>query len=210
MNIEKHINTKPCPSSTPFQSVLTGPLQKSWCFVAAIIVSFFLSIFVSHSIWHFLLSCVCYLPLDPICIVTEVITHSPCLLIQINPHVDGFHKPAISHHCTLLSGVFCFALLIWPAVILSVFCALCHGEYPYLTQLIRPFILMEFTLSPPAFSLTKTELFARVVGGVERQNASNKLLWLAGTASPRCHFPLLKVINALRVKPTGLDHEKVK
>lgn len=105
-----------------------------------------------------------------------MITHSPCLLIQIKPHVDGFHMPAISHRHTLLSGVFCFVLLIWPAVILSVFCALCHGEYPYLTQLIRPFILMEFTLSPPAFSLTKTELFARVVGGVGRQSASNKLL----------------------------------
>lgn len=59
---------------------------------------------------------------------------------------------------------------------------------------------MEFTRCLPAFSLTKTELFARVVGGVERQNASNKSLWLTGPESTRCHFPFPKVINALRVK----------
>lgn len=62
----------------------------------------------------------------------------------------------------------------------SVFCALCHGEYQYLTRLIRPFILMEFSLSAaapaegPVFSLSETELFARAVGGAGRQIASSK------------------------------------
>lgn len=77
-------------------------------------------------------------------------------------------------------------LLISPAVMLSVFSALCHSEYQYLTQLIRPFILMEFTLSLPVFSLSKTELFASLVGGAERQTASNEIV----VADRLCQYSL--------------------
>lgn len=34
---------------------------------------------------------------------------------------------------------------------------------------------MEFTLGLPVFSLSKTELFALLVGGAERQTASNEI-----------------------------------
>lgn len=54
------------------------------------------------------------------------------------------HHP--SSYCLGPFSLSCWYDPLYAPVMLSVFCALCHGEYPYLTQLIRPFILMEFSL----------------------------------------------------------------
>lgn len=79
----------------------------------------------------------------------------------------------------------------------NVFCSLCHSKYQYLTPLIRPFILMEFTRSLPVSSLEETELFAWAVGGAERQIVSNKFVVVG---RPCCHFPFLKVIKSIASK----------
>lgn len=82
--------------------------------------------------------------------------------------------------------------------ILSVFCALCHREYQYLTQLISPFILMEFTLG--AATLAEACVFSRrgrVVflrrGWSWETECVKQNCCLAAPASALSHFPFLKV-----------------
>lgn len=90
----------------------------------------------------------------------------------------------------------------------SVFCALCHGEYQYLTRLIRPFILMEFSLSAAAPAEARCFPWVRrscllglwVEPGDRLRQA--KVLCSAAAASTLRHFPFSQLTKKNQKKKT--------
>ncbi len=116
---------------------------------------------------------------------------------------DAFHMPSIISQVIGL-GIFLEVLIspLYAPVMLSVFCALCHGEYQHLTQLIRPFILMEFSLSAaiaagwsPFFLLVRQSCLLLLWVELTDRLRQTKVFCLAGPASTLCHFPLLKLLK---------------
>lgn len=104
----------------------------------------------------------------------------------------------------------CCTLLFLP----SACRALCHGEYPRLTQLIRPFILMEFSLSaailPEAWVFSwwgravylgcgwsaETDASKKKKKGGKKERKKEKCSALAGPANTPCFSPLLKLATS--------------
>lgn len=145
--------------------------------------------------WPSLLSCVRYLPV--VSSDRAVITAGLGLLIQIRRHLRR-----LSYTChraipqVIVRGPR-FSLSCWygrlpAAVTPSVFCTLCHGAYQYLTQLIRPFVLMEFSLTPAEARcflwVRRSCLLGPWVEPGDRLRQT-KVLGLAAAASTLRHFP---------------------
>ena len=182
-------------------------------------------LFVALFLTLFALLCVRYLPVVSMDSTdSEVISAGPGLLTQIRRHLRrlsyAFHR-AIPQ--VIVRGP--FSLSCWygrphAAVMLSVFCALCHGEYQYLTQLIRPFVLMEFSLSAAVPAEARCFLWVRqscLLGPwVELRDRlrQTKVLCLAAAASTLCHVPFLlltrKTQRAAFQRPPVENFQKVK
>lgn len=101
--------------------------------------------------------------------------------------------PAISSFSFLSWALFfCF---LYP-VMQSVLCALCHGEYQHLTQLMQSFVLTGFSrCSHTSWGLCFLCCLLGLWVELRDRSPQTGALCLAGAANTYCHFPFMKVIK---------------